>query len=252
MSHWLYLPLAFALACGGETAGEIVAIDIALESAADEERALGAFETDTGYTVELEAASVRLGPIFAFAPEPIARRARVKPLFELVSDALVPVARAHGGVDLVSGRIVRAEWLEPVTLDLLEPDLVVLGTVDAEAGAVDAITVEIARAGQGGPQLHVRGTATRAGEAIAFEGELGLDDDPLERRIELVRQDIALTQGGRLTLRVHPSAWLRDVEFSRAPPGDAGTAILTSNSQPGRALQIGARSPDAFSIDWEP
>jgi hypothetical protein len=247
MSRYFLCALVL-VACGGETAGEIVSLEIALESVADEGQELGAFETDTGYTVALDEARVRLGPILAFAPEPMARSS----VLDRLSDALLPVARAHGGVDLVSGRIVRAEWLEPVAFDVLEPASVVLGTIEAEAGAVDAITVELARAGEAGPQLYVRGSAMRDGEAFPFEGELTLGDDPLMRRVELVRRDIALSEGGRLTLRVHPSTWLRDADFARAPLDDEGSALLDPDSQPGRAFAIGARSPAAFSITWEP
>lgn len=240
---------ALAMACGGETAGEVVAIEIAVKSAPSEGDSVSEFETDTGYAVELAEASIRLGPIFAFAPEPMAR---AEPsLWEMLAEGLVPTAHAHGGVDLVSGRIVRAEWLEPVTLDVLDTDAVVLGEIDAERGVVDAITLELARAASKGAQVRVRGGATREDEAVAFEGSLTLGDDPLDRRVELVHEHIELTDGGRLTIVVHPDVWLRDADFSRATVVD-GAWQLEPGSQPGRAFEIGARSPAAFSIEWRP
>src|SRR5688572_9306943 len=136
--------LALAAACGGDTAGEVVVIEVALASAPRDSDSVAEFETDTGYAVELETARVRLGPIFAFAPEALAR---AKPsAWDMLREGLVSVAHAHGGIDLVSGRVVRAEWLEPVTLDALATETVVLGEIEAEQGVVDAITLELARA----------------------------------------------------------------------------------------------------------
>jgi hypothetical protein len=240
---------ALAMACGGETAGEVVTIELALKSAPSEGDSVSELETDTGYAVELEEASIRLGPIFAFAPEPMAR---TKPtLWQTLGEGFVSVAHAHGGVDLVSGRTVRAEWLEPVTLDALDTETVVLGEVEAEQGVVDALTLELAREASEGAQVSVRGSATRDTAALSFEGSLTLGDDAQDRRVELVHEHIELTDGGRLTIIVHPDVWLRDADFARAPVDD-GTSSLEPESQPGRAFQIGARSPAAFSIEWRP
>lgn len=236
-------------ACGGETAGELVTIEVAIRSEPSEGGSVTRFETDTGYAVELEDAHVRIGPIFAFAPEPMARLERSP--WGRLRGSFVSVARAHGGVDLISGRTVRAEWLEPVTLDALDTDAVVLGEVQAERGLVDAITLELAREGGDGPQVIVGGDAARAGEVVRFEGAVLLGDEALDRRVELVHEHIELTEGGRLTLVVHPDVWLRDAEFARAPVQD-GASRLTSDTQPGRALQIGVRSPAAFSLEWRP
>jgi hypothetical protein len=254
MRHWnpraLVLLLALlAAACGGDTAGEVVAIEVALRSAPREGESVAEFETDTGYAVELETARVRLGPIFAFAPEAMAR---AEPsAWDMLRDGFVSVAHAHGGIDLVSGRVVRAEWLEPVTLDALDPQTVVLGQVEAERGVVDAITLELARAAAKGAQVALSGSATRDDEQLTFDGSLVLADDPLDRRVELTHEHIELTEGGRLTIVVHPEVWLRDAELGRAPVSD-GVATLTPDSQPGRALAIAARSPAAFSIEWRP
>jgi hypothetical protein len=238
-----------AMACGDATAGEIVTIEIALKSAPSAGDSVAELETDTGYAVELEQASIRLGPIFAFAPEPMAR---AEPsLWDRLGECFVSIARAHGGVDLLSGRVVRAEWLEPATLDALDDDTVVLGEIEAEQGVIDAVTLELAREASEGAQVRVRGIATREDETLAFEGLLTLGDDPVDRRVELVHEPIDLTDGGRLTIVVHPDVWLRDADFSRAHVVD-GTWTLAPDRQPGRAYRIGARSPAAFSIEWRP
>ena len=250
---WFFIRSACCLlltvtACGGDTPGELVTIEVAVKSAAAEADALDSFETDTGYAVTLDEASVRIGPILAFSPEALARAE--EPILDALS--FVSTAHAHGGIDLVSGRVVRAEWLEPVTIDALEGEARVLGEIEAEAGIVDAITLELSRASDDGAQVRVRGEAQQGEQALTFEGALTLDDEPVSgRRIELVHEYIELTEGGRLTIIVHPDRLLRGADLSRAPLQD-GASILTDDSQPGRALAIAARSPAAFSVEWRP
>lgn len=242
--------LLTAAACGGETSGELVTIEVAVKSAPAEAERADTFENDTGYAVTLEEARVRIGPIFAFSPEASARRERTA--LEHLQESFVSTARAHGGIDLVSGRVVRAEWLEPVTLDLLDTETDVLGEIEAEQGLVDAITLELSRADGEGPQVTVRGEAERGDEALSFEGALTLEDEPVAgRRVELAHEHIELTQGGRLTIIVHPDRLLRGADLARAPIED-GRATLSPDSQPGRAFAIAARSPAAYSIEWRP
>lgn len=241
---------AWVAACGGETAGELISIEIAVRAAPAEAADLDAFETDTGYAVTLQEASVRIGPILAFSPEATARREQG--VWGRLQDAWVSTAHAHGGIDLVSGRVVRAEWLDPVTIDALDADTQVLGEVQAEQGVVDAVTLELSRATGVGAQVNVRGDAERRDEALSFEGALTLEDDPVSaRRVELVHEHIELTEGGRLTVIVHPDRLLRGADLARAPTED-GLSTLSPDSQPGRAFAIAARSPSAFSIEWRP
>jgi hypothetical protein len=236
-------------ACGGETPGELVTIELALRSEPADAESLASFETDTGYAVTLEEASVRIGPIFAFSPEAMAKK---QSPWELLEESLVSTAHAHGGIDLVSGRVVRAEWLEPVTVDALETETQLLGEIQAEQGLVDAITLELSRAGREGAQVVVRGEGEQGEAQLSFEGALTLEDDPVSaRRVELVHEDIEITEGGRLTIVVHPDRWLRGAELARAPVED-GVATFAPDSQPGRAFAIAARSPAAFSIEWRP
>jgi hypothetical protein len=236
-------------ACGGETPGELVTIELALRSEPADAESVASFETDTGYAVTLEEASVRIGPIFAFSPEALAAKS---PLWERLQASFVSTAHAHGGIDLVSGRVVRAEWLEPVTLDALETETQLLGEIQAEQGVVDAITLELSRGGREGAQIVVRGAAEQDEAQLSFEGALTLEDDPVSaRRVELVHEDIEITEGGRLTIVVHPDRWLRGAELARAPVED-GVATISADSQPGRAFAIAARSPAAFSIEWRP
>lgn len=236
-------------ACGGETPGELVTIELALRSEPADAESVESFETDTGYAVTLEEASVRIGPIFAFSPEALATR---RSGWELLQESLVSTAHAHGGIDLVSGRVVRAEWLEPVTVDALDTETQLLGEIQAEQGVVDAITLELSRAGSEGAQVVVRGEAEQGEERLSFEGALTFEDDPVSaRRVELAHEDIELTEGGRLTIVVHPDRWLRGAELARAPVED-GVAMFSADSQPGRAFAIAARSPAAFSIEWRP
>lgn len=238
-----------AIACGGSTEGRTIQIELAFEGSP---AARAPFTTGTGWEVELSAARVALGPIYLFAPEGSAR-AR--------SGLLVSTAHAHGGVDVLTGRRVRAELLEPVMVDALAERAAPAAMLIAEAGPIDAAMLEISRVRdlpEGEARaLYVAGTARRAGdggedEVIAFEGVLALGDPALERRIEITREAIDLEAKPRLTLRVQPEIWLDGARFERlaaaAPNDPDAPRPITAGDQVGRALRIGARSPDAYAL----
>lgn len=246
--------LALALvACASGTDGRIVAARFAVQAEAEPDRALGEFETATGWTVTLDRAELALSAVYAFAPD------ERPDVVAQVSRLLVPVAHAHGGHDPLTGKRVRAEWIEPVVVDLLDGELRVLGEVDAEAGAIDTVAVDLAAPGAdvavdlGGRQIRVSGEARRGGERIAFEGGLRVPGDGLTRRVEARAPAIELDQGDTLVLGLRPSVWLRDAAFDRLADAGAGEPrAITAESQVGRALFLGARSPDGLSLSLAP
>jgi hypothetical protein len=241
--------LALASACGGETEGQ----SIALRWRATGSDAATAFATDTGWQVTLAEARIGLDSISAIAGEPQSRGA-----VALLSDLLVPVARAHGGHDDASGRRVRAEWLDPVAIDALAAGPERLGTVIAEAGDVAAIKLELARSAAKLPdslhgfQAYVRGTAERDQMRVPFAGGVHVANDEPARRVE-TKVKLELSDGGALSVAVHAEEWLRDAEFDRLPEADDGAEReITADDQVGRAMLIGVRSPDAFEVTYQP
>jgi hypothetical protein len=237
-----------AMACW-QTEGQVVTIDVALEAPASPTF----ITTNTGWEVHLDEARVALGPLFAFAPR-----------FEGGTMAslrafLFPVARAHGGTDPLNGRRVRAEWLSQVAFDATPgADLVVLGTIEAESGQVDAVTVTLDppdsanTAAMHDHHLWARGEASKDGRTIRFEGGLDIPDEGLSRRVEDIPIDAFLEQGGRWTITVHPEEWFQDADFDRLTETNAdGVSLITPESQVRSAWFLGARSSRAYAARFE-
>lgn len=250
----LWLGWCLLAACGGETAGQRVLLHWNIGSAEQAERNT-AFTTDTGWDVTLEEAHVAVGPIYALAPAPTQLDAVASVARELV----LPVAHAHDGYDAATGRRVRAELLEVITFDALDPEVRDLGAFEADAGEVATLKIEIARLTNAlpeslhGRQAYVRGHAQRDDRDIPFEGrlvELRADDDTA-RRVE-TDSDFLLEAGGTLDVSVDARAWLRLAEFDQlTASGDDDVAHITEDSQVGRAWKVGVREPSAFSVTWQ-
>ncbi len=241
--------LALASACGGDTEGESIAVRWQVAGTND---AAQTFTTDTGWDVTLEEARIALDSVFAIAP-PAPSRGAVARLSEL----FVSVAHAHGGHDDADGLRVRAEWLDPFAIDALRDRPERLGTVLGEAGDIATIKLEIAKSAEKLPdslhgfQAYVRGVAEKDQLRIPFAGGVHVSEAEPARRIE-AKVKFALSDGGALVLAVHPEEWLREAAFDRLPEAEDGGADrqITADSQAGRALRIGVRSPAAFEITY--
>jgi hypothetical protein len=248
----LSLSLCTASACASGTEGRIVPVTIAVQSEAEPERALGSFETRTGWEVTLDRAELALSAIYAFAP------AREEPsVMARLSRAIVPVARAHGGHDPLTGKRVRAELVEPLLVDLLEDGRRELAEIQAEAGSVDAVAVDIAAPGSpvtddlDGNQAWVEGEAQRGDVRVRFAGGVQVPDEGLVRRVEakLERAGSGLDAGDTVVLGLRPSVWLDNAEFDRLEAGDGDEpSVIAQDGQVGRAWFVGVRSPAALPM----
>lgn len=240
--------LSLASGCGGETAGESIAVRWQVAGADD---AAKTFTTDTGWNVTLDEARVGIDSVFAIAPEAKSRGAVAR-----LTDLFVSVAHAHGGHDDAEGRRVRAEWLDPIAVDALQDSAERLGTVPGEAGDIATIKLEIAKSADALPaalqgfQAYVRGTAEKDQLHIPFAGGVHVAEDEAARRVE-TKVDFSLRDGGALAISVHPEEWLREAEFDRLPEaGDGAVREIATDNQVGRALLIGVRSPAAFEVTY--
>ena len=236
-------------ACASGTEGRIVRVQVAVAGDSQPGDELGRFETRTGWQVTLDRAELALSAIYAFAPEEdpsaLARAA----------DLLVPVARAHGGHDPLTGKRVRAELVEPVIVDLLQSRPHVLAEVDAEAGSVAALAIDLARPASSeaseldGQQVVVSGEARRGDERVRFAGGVQVPDEATARRVERAVPPQALAEGATLLLGLRASAWLDEAQFDRLmAAADDQPRAITQDDQVGRALFVGARSPRALSL----
>lgn len=232
--------------CASETEGRVVAIDVAFEGVAEDGQALGVFDTDTGWHVELSRATLVLGPVYAYSP---AEGRATSPLVELFG---VGKAYAHGGHDPFNGRAVRAEVLDPIALDLLSPELSHVMAIDAEAGAVDAVTVVLdgsdpaAMSEAHGHQAWVEGVATKDGVTVPFSGGLVLPDDTLVRRVENVDLSASLDDGGTLIIGARPALWLSQAHFDRLETQVDSRFEISSTSQVRNAWYLDVRRADAY------
>ena len=243
------LLLCWAAGCAAETHGRAVRIAFAVEAEPDGERAPGDFETATGWQVSLERAELAIGAVYAFGPE------EEPGVMARLGELVVPVAQAHGGHDPLSGKRVRAELLEPFVVDALRERDDRVEEVEAEAGTVASLAIDIAAPDAevtrqlDGHQAFVAGTAARGDQTIRFAGGLTIPDDGLTRRIECTAGDLLLDDGATLVIGVRPHGWLRDAEFDRlSPAADDGIHEVSADSQVGRAWFIGVRSPAAYSV----
>jgi hypothetical protein len=240
---FLFLALALtatSFAACGTTPGRVITMRFFAEGDGD------TFTTRAGWTVDLTDAHVVLGPVYVLAP-----------IATTLRDLVMPVAYAHGGHDDFAGRVVRAEWLEQASVDLLAAERTSLGLADGSAGPAGDVTIDLeppsadAAAPTQGHHAWIAGTATMGATTIPFEGGLDIPDDGLSRRVEGIPASGDFDTDGELTVTVHVSSWLDEMHFDRlAAPATGETRVIATGSQPYNAWYIGARTSSAFSTTY--
>jgi hypothetical protein len=234
--RYLILWAALCAACTSETSGERVQVSWVLDQDAQAEHA--EFETRSGYRVQLEQARVELASVYLYAPP----SARLSALAWL-ERSVVSVAHAHGGIDNEKGRRVLAEWTKPMNIDVLDTSAVELSETSAEGGTVDAVKLLL----KDGVVAHVRGEAERDGQRWRFEAEV-TPSEQVARTVELIELEQRLEEGSVVHVRVQPEAWLELCDFSQLGAAPDEHVTIEPDSQVGRALSIGVRSPKAYSV----
>lgn len=226
--------LAFTLAsfsCSSGTGGRLVPIEMRFVGDPSASR----FTTALGFDITLEEAELVLGPIYAFAPadEPIAFR-------------FVSIAHAHGGLDPLDGRKVRAELLERVRVDALSAEPLVFEAI-AEEGVVDELRIGLEPDASllEGHLARVVGTATRDGVTRAFEAFVDVGSSATERRV-LVPFETELREDTSIDLVLDPRVWLDGVAFDRLGPCES-RCDFPSGSQAASAAALGVRSARAYT-----
>ena len=196
--------------------------------------------TNAGWTVEYTTAQLSLAAAYLWAGPP-----------------------SSGNLE-AQGRAV-AETLRVGTIDGLDPQrqqVRAMGLGDdetilsAEIVLVEADTGPIAdAAGAGVAIARVAGRATRGAQVIDFDGLLEVplsgastqyDWYQSHRLTQIPVDHVAISGQGTLVIRVDPTYWLDDVDFTAlAPaPNSFGDAVDR------RRLLGGVRRADAFSFEW--
>jgi hypothetical protein len=237
------------------------------------------FDNERGWRVRLTQAELTLGPVYLNTVAPLRRASR------LWGVPFVREARAHES-HLGDGNIV-GEVLAQATVDLLSPELVTFpswGTVTRD----EVRTLEVCYypsvgqapdvPGNDVAALRVAGRATRGAEAVAFRGQLVLDDswrpggEPGSndyvtlrsvREVRGVPAAFVPTEGGWLELRVNAAALLRSARFEsleKSPlDADGATRLLVQTKGAERATDqvlrsiyngVRAATGDTYAARW--
>jgi len=182
--------------------------------------------TDLGYTVELTALEVGVGPIgFTVHGETHAWLAPMQ-------RALAPAARAHPGH--YAGGEVTGELTGARAIDWIGDDGASLGTATLLPGDYHGANLALFVDPTLGHGAHVAGTARRDGRTVTFDATLDLPDPPLVVGAPL---ELVVDEGTRARL---------GVAFTTIDPFEADTvfdgldffALADARATPGAALVI--------------
>lgn len=235
--------LVVAAACDSGTGGERIELSLRALSVPSGAEPLGSFTTDEGWEVVLSEARLVLGGTYLFSTD--AHRPNA-----FASLLLPSVARAHGGVDPLSGRTVLAERLGPITLDLLAAEPADLGVVAGIAGASDAAEIRFGATTGGAHHAVFTGVAIKDATTVEFEGSFDLEDTGTRRRVEGIAIEAELADGDAVTLAIHAETFFRGVAFDSLPVGDPVTGIAPG-SQAYEAVLLGLRNGASYRFSVE-
>jgi hypothetical protein len=245
-------------ACEDETAGEMVTYEVrARGQLSGGGNPTEPFENALGYTVELAAAHVAIGPVYLYNARPQATL--FERFFGLRSAFACP---AHAQYD--RGAIV-GEVLEHRAVDLFSGSTS-LGTTTGEAGVVQSFEVHLHPPGDvpaGGPidvlegvTVRFAGVASRDEETIEFEGALDIPDQEIWRIIASIPAEVDLSGSasleGRAVVNVHVDEWFANVDFAELEEnGDAPRQFTEGTAAYEALVMYGLRARSAYSLSWE-
>jgi len=210
------------------------------------------FTTSTGWSVTLTEAVLVPEALYIYAP--------AGDMTASLTQALWPVALAHGGHDPFGSRNVRLEWLGPESLDLLGDSPDEIGFMDGTVGATTDVTLSFApltgeqanpSGASHGHHAWVRGTATKMGETIAFAGGLDFASGGTEGIIETIMVSPSIARTGTQTLMVNTAAWLDLCQFDRLPGTGSDERVITPLNQVGIGFALGLRNAASYSLRYE-
>lgn len=221
-------------ACGATGGGEAPFEMVIEASGVDAE----GFDTDTGWHVTLDEATVQLSAIYLWENPPALAR-RWTPW-----DLIAPPAHAHAGDLHFNGGAVLGEHLGHVQIDLLAAPMS-LGERVGNEGRVQSFTVLFEPSDElGGHVAWVKGAASKDGVTVPFEGGLALEPGR-DRRVDGLVTDGWISPGATFVTSIEVPRWFRDADFSKLVDG-----AITPESQVRAAWFLGARSNESFVGSW--
>ena len=247
--------LALLLVGCGATPGAEVPFNLRVDSALP----TGSFTTSLGWTVTLDEARIVVSAVYLFEnPPPSA--ARDRPITDRLASLFLSTAWAHAGSTHFSGGACLGELLDQAAIDLVAgaatavPLIGNAGRVRSFSVLLDAPRGDLAKpeSPTHGHHAWVRGTATKDGTTILFEGGLDVENTGRLRYVDGITTDFALDAGGTFSVAIDPRAWFDTARFeSLTTDGSDGRKLISAESQVRSAWFIGARSARAFAGTWQ-
>ena len=197
---------------------------------------------DFGYTVDIQQARMRLGPITCYSGEPLFTQS--EPTWRRWLAKLWPVGTAHAHPCHYQEGQALAELTCSHEVDLLASSTR-LGTASGVTGSYRSVRVDLSKA-SGNPTVTIQGKATKSNSSISFSASLSPDT---------AVKGVALNaevdgRPGTLALRVDLKSWVDHVDFSKL--SGAAPVTVASGSQAENALVRGITSTSAFQFTWKP
>jgi hypothetical protein len=225
-------------ACGGTTGSNLVSFRAMVGGAADATVPLS-FDTSAGYHVSLTRAQLLIGALYL-------NQSTVNP--------------GAGPAPCILPGIYVAEAFGPVTVDLLSPVLRTFPTL-GEGTETPAKTAEVWLTGgdinaKTDPTVifDAAGTAMKGGTAYPFQATLTISDNwaipvsspglpganPIckERIATPIKVDLTPTNGGLLTLRIHPSGMFQRVDFATLSPATGSSTLAIPDAALGAGFEL--------------
>lgn len=218
-----------ALSCGCTTAGpREVALRLEVAGVALE----APFEGRDGWQIALERADVAFGPLYLCSggqAGELCDTARAEWLESVVVDGLDPEPRVAGVLAGTSGPVRSWMYDHAITSLLTQPQPLVLAASEA----------------LGGSSVVLAGTAERDGITADFFAEIAIQqEEETERGVPVVRKSTSdsfeheLTGSERaLVVRFDPKSWLRGVDFSAAVAEGVTDVSFEPDSQGFRSIR---------------
>lgn len=232
------------------TGGRAVLFDFQIANAPVGDRPLGTFTTDDGWDVQLTDAHVAFGPVYLYEkPAPLA-------FFEEVSRLIIPTAYAHAGDNHFNGGQVLGELAEYLVYDALAAEPRTFEKVGGIFGQSQSFGFELPKtpvtegAPLNGQQAFVRGTATKDGEIICFQGGTSPENDT-RRSVDGLPFSATLDDGGTVLLDVHVSHWLEHAAIDALTAEDAdGCKVITATDAVGSSWSAALRDREGITAQF--
>lgn len=254
---WLALSLSVWFgACGsGTTTGHPVTLEteIVADSAIDE-----GFETQTGWSVEIDTVALSLAALYYFDGEPAFAQREPSSVWQRLAALLGPsLAYAHPG-HYVAG-MARGEMIEPAALTLTSSPHA-LGVGQGLSGWLRSGRFAFAASAGDQPLLegaaaYVRGRASKGEQTVHFVLTATLEEiaqNASEAQIGgAVFDEVEVRADGTVTVTVLPQVWLNLVHFDALDPGSAEEPTQVSASDDAQlAFAVGLAQRSAYHFSY--